>query len=401
MPLYAPGDPHDVVLPCIELMSAEPQPPSIHAIPLPATGGTAARMGFNLQDHVAASYCIRMMAESSIKEVWNEAHDDVTLIWQLGAGEEVEFIQVKGHELDQLWSIARLCEQDTKTKRRSCTSIFERSLSRHRCSEPCRFRIVTARPVMDELRPLTLPLGSKQRAEVESGLSALVVKLAEKLKDARSPNGTDGAFWVSRTVWQEVHSLDAVRAHNLLAFETELERLGHLLLAGQREELYQKLVRKIGDAATARQAEQKKIRRDPLLKWLSEAVDSLAHPGPLGGLKMAEKMEAAKLPEDAVMAAHESRNRYRLRSLRDRYSEPLAHAWVEGEIVARLSTLRARLDAGDYADDGPSFHKRCLDNLTDLCAASPDAGKLGLAFLHGCMYSITDRCGHRFRRVTP
>lgn len=336
-------------------MSDNPEPPSIHTIPLGTTGGTPARLGFNLQDHVAATFCIRMMSEVSIKEVWNEAHDDVTLIWQAGQNEEVEFIQVKGHELEQLWSIARLCEQDSKSKTKSGTSIFERSLSRHCCSEPCRFRIVTARPVMDELKSLTLPLGCKERCDLQAGIDALIEKLSEKLKDARSPNGADGGFWVSRTVWEVVHSQDAVRARNLVALDGQLERLGHLLLAGQREELYEKLVRKIWDSAMATQAEHKKIKRDHLLKWLSESVDSLAHPGPVGGMKMERKMKSANLPQDAIIAAHESRNRYRLQGLLDRYSEPQAHRSVEAEVVARLNTLRARLDAGDYADALPSF----------------------------------------------
>ena len=115
---------------------------------------------------------------------------------------------------------------------------------------------------------------------------------------------------------------------------------------------------------------------------------------------MERKMKSANLPQDAIIAAHESRNRYRLQGLLDRYSEPQAHRSVEAEVVARLNTLRARLDAGDYADDGPSFYKLCLDDLEALQKAGPDSEKLSLAFLHGCMYNITDRCGHRFRRVT-
>ena len=57
---------------------------------------------------------------------------------------------------------------------------------------------------MDELKSLTLPLGCKERCDLQAGIDALIEKLSEKLKDARSPNGADGGFWVSRTVWEVV-----------------------------------------------------------------------------------------------------------------------------------------------------------------------------------------------------
>ena len=79
-------------------MSTSRPIPSIHAIPIETVGGTPARRGFNLQDHVAASFCIRMMLDDQLKEVWCEAVDDITLIWQRGLGEEVEFLQVKSEE---------------------------------------------------------------------------------------------------------------------------------------------------------------------------------------------------------------------------------------------------------------------------------------------------------------
>jgi hypothetical protein len=92
-------------------MSETPQQPSsIHALALPTVGGTPARTGFNLQDHVAATYCVRMVLEQGIKEIWCEAHDDITVLWDASAGEEVEFVQVKNEDPDQLWSFALLCQ---------------------------------------------------------------------------------------------------------------------------------------------------------------------------------------------------------------------------------------------------------------------------------------------------
>src|SRR5207253_2093700 len=139
------------------------------------------RKGFDLQDHVAARYCIEMIRDDRILEVWCEAHDDVIVIWKTAMGEEVEFIQVKGLELDQLWSLAKLCEQDASSKKKTGTSIIERSLGQHRCVEPCRFRLVTSRPVMDELKVLTIKLESSARAAAKPLMDALAAKLTAKI----------------------------------------------------------------------------------------------------------------------------------------------------------------------------------------------------------------------------
>lgn len=381
-------------------MTEKPQLPSIHDIPLPTTGGIPARKGFDLQDHVAVSYCIQMIDEVRIMEVWNEAHEDVTLIWKSESSEEVEFIQVKGTEHDQLWSFSLLCQRNSSVKEPAGTSVFERSLSRHACAEPCRFRIVTSRDIKEELRPLTHPLNEEARKQSENELNALSEKLVDKMKDVRSPSGSDGSYWISHTVWQVVHTLEALKAKSMADFERKLEKLGYYLLSDQRDELYQKLVKKLWDAAKEVELSRKTIRRAELLAWLPKAVSYFSNEGVVGGQRVREKMEAAKLPEDAIVAAAESRMRYRTTALTARYSAPAALSSVEGELSAKLSTLRARLDAGVYDDDGPSFYSRCLDTLEEFHQNSAPARQLGLDFLQGCMYSMMDRCAHRLTRVS-
>lgn len=375
-------------------------PPSIRAIALPTTGGIPARLGFNLQDHVAATFCISMIGNSQIKEVWNEAHDDVTLILSDKEAEEVEFVQVKGHELEQLWTIAKLCEPDGSSKTNDGTSIFERSLSRHCCSEPCRFRIVTSRPVKDELEPLTFPLGSSERNAAKEKLEIIDAELEKRFGAFRSFCETDCKFWTANTYWDVVHSIEAVESKNLIAFEKSLEALGHWLLSDQRQELYKKLVRKMWDAAMATQAIEKQITRDHLLGWLADAINSIAAVPTISGEKLAQKMNDAHLAQDIISAAQESRMHYRRATLGDSYSSPGSVNSVRAEVTARLAALRARIDAGEIADDGLVFHSKCLEELEQIYNSFPGAKELGLAFLHGCMYSITDRCGHRFRRVT-
>jgi hypothetical protein len=89
-------------------LSTAAQPLSIHLLPPLETGGVEAREGFDFQDHVAAGFCIHMLKTVTLRQVWCENQDDITLIWQGQASEEAEFVQVKSNEPDQLWSIAML-----------------------------------------------------------------------------------------------------------------------------------------------------------------------------------------------------------------------------------------------------------------------------------------------------
>ncbi len=105
--------------------------------------------------------------------------DDVTLLWVSDSGEEVEFVQVKSNEFDQLWSIAKLLEKEKegdepdcanargkyadnveaygsgkaqdepvvttpkKSKQKDGQCLLEKSLQYDRCKEPVPLRIVS------------------------------------------------------------------------------------------------------------------------------------------------------------------------------------------------------------------------------------------------------------------
>src|SRR3954469_6978840 len=120
--------------------------PSIRDLPPLETGGTELRKGIGVQDHVAAKFCILMLTGTDLQEVWCERHDDMTLVWQTPNAEIIEFVQVKSNEMDQLWSVALLCQRQKMATSRSGvgTSILERSLANDRGREQCRFRIVTS-----------------------------------------------------------------------------------------------------------------------------------------------------------------------------------------------------------------------------------------------------------------
>lgn len=43
-------------------------------------GGPIARAGFLYQDHIAAKYCVEMLRDPALEEVWCETLDDITLL---------------------------------------------------------------------------------------------------------------------------------------------------------------------------------------------------------------------------------------------------------------------------------------------------------------------------------
>jgi hypothetical protein len=389
--------------------------PSIRDLPPVETGGSDGRRGFDLQDHVAACFCIRMLTDPRLKEVWCENQDDVTLIWESGSGERVEFVQVKNNQLDGLWSVARLCERETaqprssdpamktpsKKVKRVGTSILERSLAYDRCHEPCSFRIVTSWQINKELQLLSF--GAEYRATVPEALTSLVAALRQHVSDFTSPNGRDCAFWAAETTWEVVDSIQSLRSRNILAFGQYVASQGEFVAPDQVEELYMRLVAKVADASRAdwrTDREKKRIGRDTLVSWVTDAVQEAVHPGSKGGRKLRTKMKKAMLPKDSIDSAVEERARYREEMLAQRYFTSTEYRAIEGEIVSLLHSLRTQLDSGMCDDPGIGFHARCRSTLESFRESLPPDRRPPASFVHGCMYDITDRCTHRFIRAT-
>jgi len=388
---------------------------SIRNLPPLETGGSDARRGFDLQDHVAAMYCIKMLTDSSLGEVWCENQDDVTLIWENGAGERVEFVQVKNNRLDSLWSVAKLCEResvqppssDPATKiqpikvKRIGSSMLERSLAYDRCHEPCCFRIVTSWQINKELQFLSL--AAEYRATVPADFASLVAALRRHVGDFVSPNGHDCEFWAAETTWEVVDSIDSLRSRNILAFGQYLALQGAFVAPDQIEELYMRLVAKVADASRANwkiDREKKRIRRDALVSWVADVVQEAMHPSSKGSRKLRTKMKKAMLPKDSIDSAVEERARYREEMLAQRYFTSTEYRAIEGEIMSLLHTLRTQLDSGMCDDPGIAFHARCRSALESFRESLPSERRPHASFVHGCMYDITDRCTHRFIRAT-
>jgi hypothetical protein len=383
-------------------MSSADAAKSIYELPPLNTGAIEARDGFAFQDHVALGFCLEMVENESLFEVWCETLDDITLIWKSAENIQVEFIQVKGSEMDQLWSVALLCGKDNKGSS-SSLSIMEKSLVQDRCTEPCRFRLVTARPVMDEIEILTQAFDSLARKDGEAKFDAIHQLMAPKVGTFRSANGNDHIFWTRNTYWDVRHAEDAIRNSNLLKLGKILSSNGISLAPDQADEIYAKLLKKVWDVSRVDPRvfpEEKRIKRIEFQSSLLRMANEAGLPTAGATEKLEAKMKLALLSADMIGGAVEQTRYYRGEQLRPKYLNLDSQRLVQAEVMALLQNLKSRLDNGELPDDGKEFHGLCLKELQTLREQLPVAPLPPLAFLQGCMYSIAGRCLHRFRRVT-
>ena len=354
-------------------------------------GGPTARAGFLYQDHIAARFCIEMLRNPKLTAVWCETLDDITLIWTAeGSGVTVEFVQVKSNELDQMWSISLICEGGT-TK-----SIVARSLAQHRCHEPCCFRVVTRVGVMAELRVLQLGREHKDRCVTNVVARALHREVEMRLAGCKSDAGWSPSAWVGNTLWDVAESEDAIRASNLLQLDEWLDDLGETLFFDQRGELYNRILASVVKASALKKehADKKKLLRGTYGSWVMSEVQRVKGQAPTkGGKILTGKMKNALIDGSAIENALTLRLAYRRRTITPKYQQEDDYKDAEMELTALLQGLVARLDAGLIDMDGATFHATCLSAAETVRTQFPN---VDLRFLYGSMYSMTDRCRHRF-----
>lgn len=353
-------------------------------------GGAVARTGFIYQDHIAAHFCLRMLSDDTLREIWCEAEDDLTLIWLEADGEWVELIQVKSDKPDQLWTVALVCADHPG-------SIAARSLAHDRCAEPCRFRLVTLADIHSDLAVLKLPIGHADRTLANDKLRALHKAVSLKLGDLLSPRQRSASHWVGDLVWTVAESEAAVRNANLLALDKWLEDNGEVLFSDQRDELYERILRRIMSASRTKWKdgpETKKFLRDLFILWLKRQIAAVkgASTGKAGEV-LRYKMTVAGLEAGVIDMAEDLRRRYRRLELDPKYMGGSETAELEAEALATLNQLVSRLDRGAIEADGVAFHGACLEALAGLRASHPEA-RLGA--LQAIMYIAADRCRHRF-----
>jgi hypothetical protein len=216
------------------------------------------------------------------------------------------------------------------------------------------------------------------------------------LDGVHSPAGWSPSNWLEHTYWDVTESEAAVEHFNLLALETWLETIGEPLFSDQREELYARILARVirASALPHHQHEQKKLKRLEFLAWALTEIERIkGHAPSKAGKNLVHKMEQALIPDSTIQNALVLRLAYRRRMLDPKYQQEEDYKTAELELTARLNHLVAQLDSGIVTSSGQIFHVNCLSTVAHVQAGY---GDVELSFLQGSMYSMTDRCRHRF-----
>jgi Cap4 dsDNA endonuclease len=356
-------------------------------------GGPIARAGFLYQDHIAAKYCIEMLLDPALEQVWCETLDDITLIRRPNEIPVVEFVQVKAADLSQMWTIALICDGNDQ-------SLIARSLAHHRCAEPCSFRIVTRTGVHSDLKVLTFDATASERCIGNPSTCTLHRNVSVRLDGIHSPAGWSISNWLAHTCWDVAESEEAVQHANLLRLERWLEDIGDPLFSDQRSELYNLILTRLMQisALPAQKLDQRKLKRTEFRAWVLVVVQRIRGQMPTkAGANLIHKMELAGIPKSTIDNALDLRIACRRRMLSPKYQQEEDYSSAELELTAVLNQLVARLDSGFNQQNGLTFHAACLDAVL---AVGSRYGNVELNFLQGCMYSMTDRCRHRYLPTT-
>lgn len=364
-------------------------------------GGVYARQGFAYQDDVAAKFLIEMLSDKSLVEVACETHDDIVLIWKHDSVEIAEYVQVKSEHPDQLWSVAMLCE---KKKLKTIpdgvgTSLLEISLARDSHLEQSWFSIVTCRQVHSDLKPLTYERGHEHRDPSHPTFLTLTNQINQKVGDFKSKKGNNIPYWLINTNWRVIS-------------ETEISRLNHQSLSrvlhnmGEPSDpdavryIYENLRTLAKDTAELPldKYKSKRISQDQLIKIIKAWIQP--YPGAHQNERLEQKLTAAGLDVTCLEVAKDQRRFYLMRKRTSAYLTTDQTEEIDHNVLDVLHKLRSTLDSGEVAEDGVKFHDRCLKAVSDIGIPHVETNKsISGGYLSGCMYEITSRCRHRFKKM--
>ncbi len=364
-------------------------------------GGRTARDGFDYQDHVAVNKCLDMLLTNGPEEVWCEAEDDIVLVWLTNSVGEFEFVQVKGTDLQQAWTVAALCAAGSGKDSKKKLSIVHKSLAHDRGLEPCRFRLVTRWAPASSLDVLLVDLHKRGDPTIQARLSGAAAAVTTSAGAFTSKNGRGVDFWAERTVWEHRARTEDVRNDNLVKLSHVLDAEGLFLAPDQCAELHANLLARVQDASLADGVADKlakRLRRDDLRTWLRERVTSILHPAHAGATApLQRKLGEVGVDQATIDLAIDLRRRYLAETRQQKYLSLDQRDVLEGDTLAVLHGLKARLDAGELQDNGVQFLSRSLAALQTLRATGPDAPPERL--FYGYLYEVMNRCLHRLRRA--
>jgi hypothetical protein len=311
-------------------------------------------------------------------------------------------VQVKAGEPDKLWSVADICQR--KKKDAIGTSIFEISLGRDEHDEIAAFRLVTLRPVVSDLTPLTYAFESDARKPGCEAMTALETALNVKFPGLKSPKDNGCGYWLENCLWDVRHDLKTVQKANTVRLFTLAEKAGQPLLLEQINVLLTEMrvwVKAAGDAKWMPNKAKKIVTRAEAVGWWQQRLAKLVQGtnAPSGGM-LAEKMKSANLPESLIAMAVDLRLGYAAKVRTATYMEPDLTEALQDRVKSTAQSLSADLAAGLLDLGGPQFHARCLAEMNAINNTRASGAKDQAAFLNGCLYDIADRCLLRFDRMT-
>lgn len=236
-------------------------------------GGPAARQGFKYQDHVAVTFILKMLRDSTYLQVECETADDIVAVSKR-AGETVnEYIQVKTTEKDSKWN---LTECITLENKKADTSLFQKSLKCDVRPGLAYFRIVSKRDIAKALEYFAKELDKRATpdAATDRGL-----KLAKKFPKSVSAQGRNFIYWADHFVWQVCGDVASLEATNLRMLAEVVDLYGESPSHRQQKDIYESFLGWADDAATANVKtvpEEKIITRTAALTRLKELLDVAA-----------------------------------------------------------------------------------------------------------------------------
>ncbi len=362
-------------------------------------GGPIARTGFSYQDEVAVRLLICMLEDPTILKIHCETQDDIVVVRQLQgeAHRTVEYVQVKAGEPDSLWSVANVCARD---KKKVGSSIAEISLGRDKCKEISKFRIVTLRDVVSELRPLTYDFSAPGRAAEVLGMIQLSKEFETRIGEFKSPKGNDYAFWLENCIWEVCHSQASVERDNLLRLIQLAQAEGRPLLPEQIEVVQTELRSKAktaGDLKWGKDGHRKIITRAHLRTWwIARTTEIFDGASDQSGGKLKTKMQDAKLSEDQIALAIELRREYAEETRAPKYLDTSDVSRLQQRARSEIATLRAQYMAGELTLNPSEFYALCIKRMDEISSELSVDKEDQSAFLKGCLYDIADRCLLRF-----
>lgn len=232
-------------------------------------GGPAARQGFKYQDHVAVSFILKMLCDSTYTQVECETADDIVAVFQHEGQTVHEYIQVKTTEGDGKWNWKEVTKLENG---RPETSLLQKSLKCDIRPGPARFRIVTKRDAAKILDCFKIEL-EHRTPESTAERSDILVK---KFKKTLSLQQRDFAYWAVNFVWQVYGDVIALESINIKALAKLAENHGNRPSYSQLQHIYDELLELADKAATAdvkTEAATKVISRDSTLMLLKQRFE--------------------------------------------------------------------------------------------------------------------------------